>query len=366
MSKLKYKYAYDESDRLIHIDDVPVEGHNDMVFTCVGCNGKMEAAIGPKRRYFRHKADESNCSKETYLHKLAKLRIKQKFDNKNIPFNIRLWGKIQCNEHCKFFTESDCSTEDAHPMINLHEHYDTCTMETKHGDFVADLLLTNSAKPNRAPIMIEVFVTHKCTDEKIDSKNKIIEVKVRSEESIDSLIKGAWVHDPWGFEQEEENDNVTVEFYNFEPKECVRPCDEFLKIGNGKTISRFVLYPGGKYWVTNIRCNDYNKRFNSASILEMNVPLTLYGFPTLEVAHYLRNTHGIEIKNCSVCRYFHQKTFGDRYCYQNPYGAVLLPPNGFYALECERFELKWLKIASLKVEDIDIVYQAKYMGIKRW
>lgn len=366
MSTLKYKYAYDEQGKLIHIEDVPAEGHNARTFTCVGCGGAMEAAIGPKRRYFRHKADEASCNKESYLHKLAKLRIKQKFDDKTKPFSIRLCGNIECKDKCRYFSKRDCAIVGPHKAIDLHKYYDTCTIETGHDGYVADLLLTNSMKQNLKPIMIEVFAKHKCTEEKINSKNKIIEVKVTNEDSIDSLVNCVWVQDTWRFDDKENNENIVVSFYGFEPKTLQLSCEECNKLEFGKSVQRFVLIPSGKFFVKDIKCLESKNRVVDNSVFEMNVPYKFGGFLVLEIAHYLKSYQGIEIKVCSVCRNFYQGR-DKRYCYANPNASVILSSDDFDALNCPKFELRWLKQLyknlledeRLKVQDLEIIFPKK-------
>ena len=83
MAEIKYQYAYDESKNLVSIKDITKENRNQHQYICIGCgNPLLPRAIGSKYRrpHFYHK-ELVDCSGETYLHKLAKKLIKEKFEN---------------------------------------------------------------------------------------------------------------------------------------------------------------------------------------------------------------------------------------------------------------------------------------------
>lgn len=347
---LKYKYAYDELGNIISIDDVPKEGHLKKCFVCISCGGLMVAAIGPKRRYFRHKADDTNCNKESYLHKLAKYQIKRKFDDKSKPFEISFWGTTECINHCKRFNDKECRSEGAYPYIDLHKYYDTCEEEKVVDGYVADLRLTHSLYPNRKPILIEVFVKHKCTEKKIHSGNKIIEVSVNSEESIDYIRDYKWCERKNTFGNEEDAlTSVGVSFYGFEPPVHKTNIPNYM----GCSLGRFVLYPSGKFITNHWKCFNANNRYHKSSIMELNVPWNFWGVSNLEIAHYLKRVHRIEIKACSICRYFYQDRYDYKHCNFLPTPERYLPFDrpDFFALECPRFELKWLNQLYKNIEE---------------
>ena len=344
---LIYNYAYDSEGNVVNIADVPKEGHLSLYFTCISCGGQMVAAIGPKRRYFRHKADDTNCNKESYLHKLAKYQIKKKFDDKSIPFEISFWGATECKKHCKRFNERECSSEGAHPYIDLHKYYDTCEEEKGVDGFVADLRLTHSLYPNRKPILIEVFVKHKCTEKKIHSGNKIIEVSVDSEESIYYLKTNKWAERKPFYDSRYNEPYVGVNFYGFEPQVHKTDIPEYM----GCSLGRFVLYPSGKFITSHRKCFDAEKRYNKSSIMELNVPWNFWGVSNLEIAHYLKRVHRIELKACSICRHFYQDRYETKHCNLLPNKFMALDKPEFYALECPKFELKWLNQLYKHIEE---------------
>ena len=339
---LKYNFAYDENRNIISIADVPEEGHLDRVFFCIGCGNTMVAAIGPKRRYFRHRTEDVNCSNESYLHKLAKKLIKQKFDDFSKPFNIQLKGKYECAQHCKLYNEKNCTKLDMQDPIDLHKYYNLCEEEKgEEGDKDrADLLLTPINSKND-PLFIEVKCTHECTEKKKE-KHKIIEVWIKSEKDIYWLIENTWKElDPWAFDSESRQ----VKFINFNPqKQNKEFCDpqpngDILFNFSGTYQNRFVYYPSRKFYIENYWiCYKSNKPYKDVSILELNVPSHT---GPLEIAHYLKRTMNIELRACSICRYFWEDRYGLRHCnLKSKYETI--ETNDFFALDCSSFQLNWL------------------------
>ena len=116
----------------------------------------LPRAIGSKcrRPHFYHK-QVVDCSVETYLHKLTKHIFKERFD-KAEHYEITYPISKECsakgcplrNEQCK---KIDCTT-----TVDLKQYYDTCQEEMPIDDYTADLLLTNSTKPDIPPILVEL------------------------------------------------------------------------------------------------------------------------------------------------------------------------------------------------------------------
>lgn len=348
---LKYNYALDNQGNIINIIDVDEEGHLKREFFCISCGASMVAAIGKKRRYFRHKV-EINCNLESYLHKLSKIRIKQRFDDFTKPFEIQLYGKMECGIHCRFFEDRRCTFSDYHLPIDLHKYYDTCNIEKGIDGYIADLLLTHSKDPNREPILLEVRVKHKCSEEKINSGKKIIEISIDSEEDIEQLFLKPWNDRENSLEKKER-----YSFYNFNP----RP--EKLNIKNytykneiALRIPRFILYPSGKYIVDIVKCYEHTEPTPKKSLLQFNIYKS--SVSEISIAHYLKRKYRIELKACSICRHAWWNRYSERHCnIKDKYPYVLMKhiPE-FSALECSHFELKWLsKIeAEEQIEETDI------------
>lgn len=189
MSNIKYQYAYDENQHLISIADVTEENRKEHQYVCIGCgNPLLPRAIKSqcRRPHFYHKQDVS-CSGETYLHKLAKRMFKERFDRAE-HFRITYCVNKICSVKGCALRNIQCRIDDCTITVDLKQYYDTCQEEVPINGFVADILLTNSKKNDLPPILVEVCVSHPCEPEKRNSRLKIIELNVQSEEDIKALL----------------------------------------------------------------------------------------------------------------------------------------------------------------------------------
>lgn len=187
---LKYNYAYDESGRKISIKEVPEEGHLERNFICISCGMPMKACIGKERRYFRHEQENLSCSNESYIHKLAKEFIKERFDNSD-KFEVEYFQSISCSKDTCKYEHSLCRGIREKTVINLKAIYDICTIEKtviKNGSrYIADVLLERSDDPSVTPTFIEIFVHHECEEEKKQSGYPILELSVNDELEAENL-----------------------------------------------------------------------------------------------------------------------------------------------------------------------------------
>ena len=190
MAEIKYKYAYDESDKLVSIENYTKETSKLHTYHCITCGHTLlPRALGSKKRraHFYHK-DLVECSGETYLHKLAKQLIKQTFDNSE-TFFVAYDITKSCNaKKCKL-KNINCNEKKEIKEIDLKKYYDACAEEEKINGFVSDLLLTHSDNKKIQPILIEICVTHPCEIEKISSGMQIIEITIEKEEDIYSIVE---------------------------------------------------------------------------------------------------------------------------------------------------------------------------------
>ena len=193
------------------IDDVTKEIRKSSTFTCIGCGHEMSAALGDVREhYFRHKNNE-NCSHETYLHNYAKRRIKEKFDTDN-NFYIYYKAMNSCEQYntCRLHRCKRLFLQ----QIDLKEYFDTCEIEKFCDGFIPDVLLTHSAFPKRK-IFIEIHVYSPCSQKKLASGYKIIEIDIHDETSI-----------IYPFNEEYEN----VHFHNFSFQRNLIPSSDLQRI----------------------------------------------------------------------------------------------------------------------------------------
>lgn len=176
-------------------------------------------------KYFRHKPGYLKDIKEPdrYLHNYAELRLKQRFDESKETGEFFI--KYYVNEGCQYYKECkvknaiNCQAKPHYTLKqwNLRELYDICSIEKGKDKYIADLLLENS-RTQIHPTLLEVLVTHKCSDEKKESGNQIIEIKISKEEDADNeIIENAGdLVDEYLFLQPENKPNVPpIKFYGF-------------------------------------------------------------------------------------------------------------------------------------------------------
>lgn len=209
---IQYEFAYDSLENLININNV--NGLETNRFVCLGCGNEMIAILGKKRvHHFRHKRSfEINCSPETYLHKLAKIKFYEVYQNcleNNKPFKI----KILMNRVCNFYQKDGhqvCKLDPEKMEFDLTNFFNKePKQETRENSFIPDILLEAQ---NGEKIFFEVYVTHASGDKKIDSKYRIIEFKIKYEHEI-KIIESCLL---------EESDKIN--FFNFKKEKIKDWC----------------------------------------------------------------------------------------------------------------------------------------------
>ncbi len=216
---VKYKRVFDKDGHIVTINDVTKENRASEYYS-IGTHTPMVAALGDKNQhYFRAKRGYS-INPETELHQYAKYILKYRFDHDE-HFDIQFMRKEKCpfDNKCIFCDEysGDCPMqEEKMKSFDLKEQYDTATIEAEHDGFVADVLLTNSKKKDQKPVFLEVYVTHPCSEEKITSGNKIIEIKVvREDDAYCELEENQYYCS---------NNKTIVRFHNFKREKTMEEC----------------------------------------------------------------------------------------------------------------------------------------------
>lgn len=327
---IQYHSAFleDKSTR-ISISDISPENKSEHKYYCIGCGAELVPCLGKIRaKYFRHKveSEEDNCNKETYLHKLGKLMLEEKFHDRAKPFSIRLcdYQTCCCKKDCNFYDEESCITHSKvlQKEIDIRLHYDSIAVETpiyvkKEGKnittsfenfegatkLIPDLLLYNSKKNLNGAILLEVCYSHKCEQAKIESGLRIIEVYVRSEDSIENLMNSAFVQEDEDVFILDRRRKPNVLCYNFKAQsESSEPL-------NARHIDRFVYYKKGTCYVPQlheiITCNGRKEKHRPYSLVELNMASANYfeEASTIHVGLAYLKSKGFEIKNCLLCKY---------------------------------------------------------------
>jgi len=204
-----YSYANDGDGRLINVS----EALHGKIYYCPYCGAEMIPRQGKIRRWhFAHKSNLENCSYESYLHKIAKKKIKEIFDNN--PVWIEFQQKVFCKAECPLLNEDKCNWTKTN-RVNLRDYYDKCEEEIEIDGFRADLLISSSTDSNRPPILIEIWVKHKSRENKINSGYRIIEIKINSEKDLDNILETHTIKEVDMRLETMGNDTHSVTFYNF-------------------------------------------------------------------------------------------------------------------------------------------------------
>ena len=305
-------YALDDHGRLVHVDDVP----NGKACKCVcpACKGALQAKNKGEHRihHFAHQSGvDCPTAYETCLHLLAKEKIQRAFYEAS-EFTISFFYNSCCKNlpQCPYVRYGTC-TQESVKTFNLKDFYDTCEQEKKY-DYIgrrSDLKISSSTHPERPPIYIEIYVTHASDSEKLHGGNRIIEIKIDSEEDIDNITRNGFIEDPnrdntyrdatsnkqyipkvsfWGFKKEDyllENHDEEIEF------------------------SRYILYKSGKYQCRQegCMCNQL-KKISKHSLYEVCFH-TPVAFGIHEIAKWM-GYRKFGIKNCLLCSNYVDDYYG--------------------------------------------------------
>ena len=314
MDSIKYRYACNSAGNIVDIDTVPKNWKSSEIFTCLSCSRALSPVLGIKRRkHFRHKTDfENNCSPETYLHKLAKQTFFETYnsciENKQEFFIVLKMKKI-CTFYGKDFNYlCDLGEEAFH--FDLTRYFPTINLETRVGNFIPDLLLSNERGDK---IFIEIAVTHLSSQEKTQSNYRIIELDVKDEADIE-VIKSCLL-------SEEQN----VKFLNFNKESqgdfCSGKCINGLKPNDSCSAryNLFVLYQDNKTRLfKNIGLDEVIELQESPLILEWEFVIvpdsqTIRSIYIQKIIQYYYDEK--PIKNCFLCRYQRNSFYGyEIYC----------------------------------------------------
>lgn len=262
-------------------------------YHCPHCGGILIPKQGNERCWhFSHKSiTTKDCSYESYLHKLAKKKISDYFNNSQ-SFKITLKSQKICSADCPVGLSAHCHWP-IDITFDLKQYYNICNEEVSIGDFRADLLISNSTNPNIDPILIEIYVNHKSTDEKLKSKYRIIEIKIESESDIEDIVSAQSL---------DENSNQ-IQFYNFTPQK------EYGLPNKAQQQPKFLFWIDSKKYFYLNKIEDYDENVRCLSSLPKEIENSIFRIesPTpiaWDFAFYQLLKSGIDLKYCTMCRYY--------------------------------------------------------------
>ncbi|MBP2534882.1 hypothetical protein [Agrobacterium tumefaciens] len=258
----------------------------------------MIAVLGHRReKHFRHTQDkEVVCSRETYLHALAKRQIAEGFlaaIRSRKPYTLSLPAERHCTrwkDELGYICQQSMGWRD----FDLTRHFDTVREEAAVSGFVADVLLTSTQSDEA--LLVEIAVTHRCEGAKISSGLRIVEISVSDEDQLALLAVGI----------DARANNVAT--YNMKRQlplsvACLRNCDT--------ELTAFFAYKSGKSRIlTDVPERIATERRRSAVVYSRVVHEVAHGIvlPFLATDGYRKEVlralgEGISVKCCFLCRY---------------------------------------------------------------
>ncbi len=285
---IKYRYAYDKNEEVV---DASLIIKREL-YVCISCGNVLIFKKGTRTPHFAHKNLSEKCSRETYLHKLAKkkfvLEYNKALHDKN-PFFLEYNSNDICNSlHSK--TKLNCNLGVRKKRFDLTKRFHIIEEEKRDGVFTPDILLTDGKKDR---IYIEIRVTHKSDEKKISSGIKIIEFNIEEESDCDIFVL-----------QKIPLQHKKIERFNFKENDVV---DNFC---NGNCLLRhkvFCVYKSGKSICKNFSLSEYADERNKFVYSEILYSTTHKKDPFCsdmffkKVIESYRNE--VPIKNCIFCRY---------------------------------------------------------------
>ena len=350
---VRYSYALDEDGNLVHISSLTEENRREHRYFCLGCGAEMIPRLGKVRvKHFAHARGTEACGGETYLHSLAKRRFREIFTSSD-KYEIEYGRYCHCSRsgNCVFEIPEACIAE-VPETFDLKKFYDTCEEEVQHDGFIADLLLADSTGKYMSPVMVEILVTHECTEQKKDSGNRIIEIRISSEDDIEAL---ATCH---------LTESSSVRFHGFN-----RTSSSTID-GGMRYVQRFVLFRSGAAFVPGLddfqTCDKFDEKFSQKSVFEMALESDYLGeINTYDCGLVKAMDEGYQPRNCILCRYY--KSYADSFdmqpfcCMYKNYGTPRNPGQKD-AAQCQYFSLDWKKISAVREVLKDMPMQVLYKG----
>lgn len=290
----------DEDGKIIHIDEI-TKNNRAKHYYCIGCGGEMSAVLGENRdHHFRHK--KAHCSWESYLHKLGKMQLKQRFESSN-TFVVKYYVESHCDKlkGC-ILRDKKCNGRFL-LELDLKKDYDTCEEEVMYKGYRADLMLSSKEHPELEPIFLEISVTHDCEADKRDSGIQIIELKIADEKDV--LRPLVEEDSSFGRSNHEYtyilNSMSPIRFYNFKRKiETTRPFERFWVAKDEKGILR------GYCSLGDLTCRNVETNHREDSVYEVAISSELfvnYSKPNLyEFGMMKAIGAGIDVKHCGICK----------------------------------------------------------------
>lgn len=298
-----YSYSLDKDSQLTNIGEA-IKGKD---YFCPCCGATMIPKQGKLRRWhFAHKGNTDNCSYETYLHKIAKKRICSCF-NQSLKFTISYYPQVICAiKDCPLGASIPCSWHQRR-TFDLKRFYNKCEEEIVIDDFRADLLLTNS-QTHIPPILIEIYVSHKSTEKKLNSDYRIIEIHIESETDIDQIVSSASI-----IESDKYNvpvagkENNLIHFYNFKSDQYEIPAPQYQPY-------KFRFWIDAKGYFQFDRAEDFDESTKCLSPNPSDIENSIFRIESMlpipwDFAFYRLSIANIGVRYCTMCEFYRMNDY---------------------------------------------------------
>lgn len=290
---MKNEYAYTSENKIIHISEI--QQGNKSQYTCINCGSILIPKKGKIRsHHFSHK-HETNCSYESYLHKLGKLKFYDQYKkclSEKKPFRVEYKIDKTCNACLESFNIS-CKLNSEIKSYDLTKTFDEVFIEKAYNGFVADILL-KSNKTNEI-LFIEFAVTHKCDEKKIQSGYRIIEVNLVNDSDLNFINKN----------------HISIsdlhhKFYNFKTNHLT---EKFIHSVNCKELfDIYLIHKNNKTVKITEQMRNIINEINNKNVIYYKINETenrKYDFEKFVINYSFMNR---EYKNCFACRFFDENT----------------------------------------------------------
>ena len=187
---VQYRFARTNDDSIADAQGLAGQDVTGSEFHCLGCDKVLIPKVNGALRepHFAHHPG-TICSPETYLHRLGKQVFAEVYGEclaTGKSFEIELRYSLICRRF-ESLAGSPCFTNRYHAKTHdLTAHFNQIRLEKRDGEFVPDLLLTSDTNPQRR-IYVEIAVTHFMSERKEKSGERVIEIPLETEESLDRI-----------------------------------------------------------------------------------------------------------------------------------------------------------------------------------
>lgn len=297
----------------ITIEDTTSEMRERGAFMCINCQQELTPVLGKDREpHFRHLVENHDCNYESYIHKLAKAALRDLFYDSE-KFIVSYQAEFDCKykDKCKFH-EDRCKRQDFNE-INLKDYYDTCEMEkssfittiNRKLRLVPDLKLTSKAHPENGELFLEVLVTSPCSEDKIKSGKRIVEIAFpEDDKELANTLNKFRIEGGCRFQAGED-----VTLFNFKDEIPEEPESQKME------LSQFILHNSYKAHLGKIPCSHlYDGKYDRKCHprYELYVPFGAIPEDRLYVTGLCRaKATWPKLQNCLICRHYY-------HCPSNP------------------------------------------------